>query len=437
MSTTSLATTPKLRFVPDPDPLAEFMTGFPPAADRRIRFDDGSFYAWPQMKWSFNHIEDLVPTRTVWRGDGASRPFEAGDPLDTAQIRFDTADGRTLGWDEAYDELHTDGLVVLHRGRLVHESYGGHGSADLPHVIMSCAKSFVGTIATWLVHEGSLDRDALVPTLIPELADSAWRDATVGQVLDMLVSMTFDGDYLDPGSEVYRYLRSAGMLPMAPDDPGPRSFYDYLPEVRPAGRHGEAFAYREPNINVLGWLVRRASGRGLADLVSERIWRHLGAERDAAFMLDPSGAETTMTMTVRDFARFGEMIRCGGRVGDVQVVPEAVADDPFLGGDPDLFTGAGPETMAGGSYRSQWWIRHIDAPEQARQGSQGDSHGSTRPMARGAHGQFLYVDRANQVVIARTGSSRLPPSTLLDPVVFPLFDAVIAELTSAPVDDAP
>jgi hypothetical protein len=58
-------------------------------------------------------------------------------------------------------------------------------------------------------------------------------------------------------------------------------------------------------------------------------------------------------------------------------------------------------------------------------------------MARGAHGQFLYVDRANQVVIARTGSSRLPPSTLLDPVVFPLFDAVIAELTSAPVDDAP
>jgi len=88
-----------------------------------------------------------------------------------------------------------------------------------------------------------------------------------------------------------------------------------------------------------------------------------------------------------------------------------VADEPFLGGYPELFALADLQTMKGWSYRSQWWIRHLD--------------GHARPMARGAHGQVLAIDRPAGVVVAHTGSAR-PLSTLLDPVLQPLLDAIVA-----------
>jgi|TARA_B100001105_G_scaffold50344_1_gene37938 hypothetical protein len=89
-----------------------------------------------------------------------------------------------------------------------------------------------------------------------------------------------------------------------------------------------------------------------------------------------------------------------------------VADEPFLGGDLELFALADLQTMQGWSYRSQWWIRHLD--------------GHARPMARGAHGQVLAIDRPAGVVVAHTGSAPRPPSTLLDPVLQPLLDAIVA-----------
>ena len=89
-----------------------------------------------------------------------------------------------------------------------------------------------------------------------------------------------------------------------------------------------------------------------------------------------------------------------------------VADEPFLGGDLELFALADLQTMQGWSYRSQWWIRPLDA--------------HARPMARGAHGQVLAIDRPAGVVVAHTPLAPRPHSTLLDPVLQPLLDAIVA-----------
>ena len=51
-----------------------WMQGFPPKKEAIIQFSDGSFYSWPQLKWSVNNIQQLVPTKTVWRGASAGRP---------------------------------------------------------------------------------------------------------------------------------------------------------------------------------------------------------------------------------------------------------------------------------------------------------------------------------------------------------------------------
>lgn len=139
---------------------------------------------------------------------------------------------------------HTDALAVLHRGRLVYEEYFGACGPHVRHTMMSCNKSMVGTIAECLIAAGRLDDDALVPTIVPELTGSAWGDATVRHVLDMVVSMVFHEDYLIPDSDVWKVMRASGMAPGGPDDPP--TIADFLPSVRKESRHGEVFAYREP-----------------------------------------------------------------------------------------------------------------------------------------------------------------------------------------------
>ena len=138
------------------------------------------------------------------------------------------------------------------------------------------------------------------------------------------------------------------------------------------------------------------------------------SEHDWLYMVDASGAETTACATLRDFVRFGQLVCDRGRVGDTQVLPVEVIDSILAGGDQDVFAGGDYDTLPGWSYRSQWWIRHVA--------------GRTCPTARGAHGQLLYIDSANDLVIARFGSSPQAPSSLLDHIMWPTVDAICAEL---------
>lgn len=150
-------------------------------------------------------------------------------------------------------------------------------------------------------------------------------------------------------------------------------------------------------------------------MVGELVWRHIGAEHDWLYMVDASGAETTALATLRDFARFGLLIANRGFV-DQKRVRRAVAVESILGGgDRDVFANGDHPTLPGWSYRSQRWFRHVDD--------------RICPVARGAYGQLLVVDPRNELVIARFGSIRDAPLSLLDPMLWPLVDAITAEVT--------
>jgi CubicO group peptidase (beta-lactamase class C family) len=391
----------------DPVELA-WMSGYPPPKEKLIRFAAKSFYAWPQLRWSLNHIEELVPTKSVWRGPGASLPLPYQlQSFDDAIIT--TLSGEKIGWQDALSQTYADGLIILHRGNIIYEQYFGGSGPHIRHVIQSANKSIVGIIAESLIAEGQLYPNALIPTIIPELQDSAYGNATVQQVLDMLISMDFYEDYLDPASEIWKFHRATGMSPPAENEEF-EVVADVLPRVKKHKSHGDTFAYREPNIFVLGWIVRRAGGQDIATQVSERIWQHIGAEHDGYYMIDGSGAESSSGFTLRDFARFGELIRNEGRTGEAQLIPASVIDKVMAGGNPEHFAKAGMETLPGWSYKSQWWMRHID--------------GRTCAVARGAHGQVLYIDPKNDLVVARVGSFPKAPSTQIDHIFLPTLDEI-------------
>ena len=389
-----------------------WMEGCPPPEDKLISVERGNHRSLPQKRWAYSNIQQLVPTKSIWRGAGAAQALELKN-AGFEQLTINSLDGRSLTWPEAMEATDTDAFGVLHQGKLVHESYYAESGPHKPHLIMSCAKSFAGTLAEMMIDEGVLAGETLVPEYLPELKGTAWEDATLRQVLDMLIGMEFDEDYLNPSSEVFRYLRAGGMVQGKPGPGEPTHLMEYLVTVKKQGDHGQAFAYREPNINVLTFVIQRTTNRDLRDLVSERFWQHMGAEHDGLYMVDPAGCSTTAGCTLRDFLRFGELMRTGGKSG---VVKTAIMDRLIKGGDPSLFAKAEYPApfMQGWSYKSQWWIRHKE--------------GGNAALAKGAYGQLLYVDPTNDLVIARFGSSQIAPGHLNYPVVMPMIDAATAHL---------
>ncbi len=140
-----------------------WMQGSPPPPDRIIRFADLSFYRFPQLRWSFPHWRELYPTVNVARGEGAASYLPRRMRQDIDALRFSPLGGAaTMTWPESLAANYTEGIVVLHRGMIVYERYFGALQPERAHVAHSVTKSFVGTIAAMLLHEGVLDPSARI-----------------------------------------------------------------------------------------------------------------------------------------------------------------------------------------------------------------------------------------------------------------------------------
>jgi len=395
-----------------------WMVGSPPPADRTVRFEDGSYFQFPAMRWSVSNFRQLMPTINVSRGLGAPVALESALRKDIDAISFTPLGAKApMTWEQSLAATYTDGIVVMHRGKIVYEHYFGVLKPDGQHGAMSVTKSVVGTLGAMLVAEGRIDPKKRVAEYVPELASSAFGNATVRQVLDMTTGLKYSEDYADPNAEVWAHANAGSPLPKPKDYTGPRSYYEFLQTVKPQGEHGDAFAYKTINTDVLGWVIARVTGRNVAQLLSERIWSRLGAEQDAYFTVDSIGtpfAGGGLNTGLRDLARFGEMLRNDGRFNGQQIVPKAVVEDIRRGGDKQTFAKAGYDLLKGWSYRSMWWVT--------------DKEGGAF-MARGVYGQRIYVDPKDELVIVRYASHPVAANSANDPVTLPAFEALARHLS--------
>ena len=398
----------------DPNALG-WMQGSPPAPDKAIRFADDEFLKFPRSRWALSHMRELVPTVNVWRGGGGSYDLgtlAAADEVSIDELLFDDLAGRRRRWADSLADTYTDGIAVLHRGRLVYERYRGALRPELPHACFSVTKSYAGTLAATLVYEGALDQNRSVLHYLPEMAGTAYADATLRQVLDMQIGVAYSELYSDPTAQIWDYTRAGGLRPRPPDYRGPGSFHEFLLTLRKEGEHGKAFAYKTVNTELLCWVMHRATGTPLAELLSHRLWSRLECEEDGYLSVDSIGVAMGgggLAATLRDLARFGEMMRCDGASPDRQVIPESVVADIRRGGDPEKFAAAGYTLLRGYSYRDMWWVTH-------------NEHGAFE--ARGVHGQRLYVAPGAEMVVARFASHPIAASAANDPITMPALLAL-------------
>lgn len=376
-----------------------YMQGFP--APDATRVDATNWHMYPQVKWSVRHMRELFASRDAVPA-ARPRPSElrqALQPLDELRVRGEQGD---MSWQDFLTATHTDAAIVLHNGRVVFERYFDDMAPSDQHLLFSCTKSYCGLLAEILAARGQLDFSRTVESYLPEMASSAYASATVRQVADMTDGVHFSEDYTDPSADIYRHAYQMGLSPRDPANPPRGAYASAQTLTRRDHPAGHAFAYRSVSTDVLGWIVQRVANKSLSQLFAEEIYTNIGAEGAAYFTIDAASMEIAslgLNLTLRDFARFGEALRRGGRVGQRQALPAEAIASITAGGDREAFARANMTTRPGWSYKSQFWCTH-------------DRFGSIWML--GVRGQRMLICPGLNLVMAKFGSHPVASNVATD-----------------------
>jgi CubicO group peptidase (beta-lactamase class C family) len=281
------------------------------------------------------------------------------------------------GFDDWVAARSITGIVVLKDGQIVHEAYHLGTGADDRRISWSIAKSALSLLLGTLHHDGTIpDLDAPVTEFAPALAASAYDGVTIRQVAQMASGLEFNEDYLDFWSDINRMGRVLALG-------GTMDGFAIGQTARRAAPDQD-WRYVSIDTHVLGMVIRGATGRSIADLMSEHVFRPLGMDRDPIYLTDGRGVEFVLgglVMTTRDFARIGQLVAQDGVWQGAQLVPS------------DWIAQSTARTAPGGAlYGYQWWLPDDAAPGEV--------------YARGIYGQYIWIDRARQVVIAVNAADR-------------------------------
>lgn len=360
-----------------------------------------SWQSGPDNRWVFRHIEELLPSAAV------SRQPATRTSIDPGVLRDVPAFAARL------DELYTDAILVERGGRIVGEWYAEGFGPDRTHLLMSVSKSLCGIVVGALVDDGLIDTSATAARYVPALAGSAYGDATVQQLMDMVAAADYSEDYTDPAAEVQAHDRAARWR--TPRDGDADDTFAFLARLTRSRDHGLRFQYCSAVTDTLGWIIEAVTGQRYADVLSERLWSRLGAEHDARVSVDRAGcalANGGVSCTLRDLARVGRLMLGGGEIDGRRIVSAEWVRQTLAGGDPALAADSPnravfPEM----SYRNQWWAT-------------GNERGNV--YAIGIHGQYLWLDPLTDTLVAKFSTQPAPVGTASLRAHAELFADVVA-----------
>lgn len=329
---------------------------------------------------NFRSLYKLYPSVRVEHGPEISELRREERPLPETYV----SDGETRRIADWIEKTQTTGLLIIKDGKIVHEEYRRGNSAGTQSIAMSVSKSTVSFLVGNAVADGLIKLDDPVEKYAPLLAEGGYKGVTVKNVLQMSSGIGFNEDYGDLSSDIVRYIIQ--ILTGSVND-----FTAHLKNERPQGTFNR---YVSADTQVLGMVLEGATGKPLPDYFKEKLWSRLGPEADAYWLVDQKHetlAAGGLNAVLRDYARFGLLYLNEGRnwKGE-QIVPAKWVQASVTPDAPHLMPGR--EDPAAGipfGYGYQWWI-----PGK----QQGDF------TAIGIYGQFIYVNPARKVVIAKTSA---------------------------------
>lgn len=347
--------------------------------------DKYSYMAQPYNFYYFHHMDELGFRNDVVRRGKHVYPLK--EPVGKFSTKY-SFHGAEYSLDEYLQRNFVTGFLVLHDDQIVFERYFHGADQNSRFVSQSVGKSIVSILVGAAVSDGRIKsvNDPIVKYL-PYLSNSGYRDATIKNLLQMSTGVEYSEDYRDPKSGAA--LIGAALITGEP------SFRAFAASMKATStKPGTKFDYQSVNTQVLGLLLEKVTGKRLNQYAEEKLWKKIGAQRDAFFYEGKEQPDTCafacFNATVRDYGRVGLMMFDGGRLGDGVVIPESWVHDSTTP-DADYLKpkppgGKGPPRLG---YGYQWWMPYSD---------------DRVFEAIGIYGQSIYVDPARHVVIVQTSA---------------------------------
>ena len=318
--------------------------------------------------------------------------------------------GKSKTLEDFATATRTSGLLILHGDQILHERYYMGASPDSRFVSFSVGKSFVSTLIGIALAEGKIrSLDDRMIDYLPDLKGGAYEKTTIKDVLEMSSGTEFDEEYTSAKSGI------AGFLGRFDANQG--GLYDYSRQFKSARAPGAKFNYASADTEILGALLTKATGVRPADYMTEKLWKPMGAEAEARWILDQPGdagrevAAGGLLIRLRDYARFGYLAAHDGAVGGRQVLPKgwiALATQPQR---PQVQYGKLGDGPLGYGY--QWWL--IPGQDRAFTGE-------------GIYGQFLMVNPELDLVVVKTSAWTAAWDDPMALETFAMFDALSASM---------
>ncbi len=358
-------------------------------------WDDGG----PLMRYVFLNMGELFNQSVIHR-EGPIAPLAYELRPEIGNFKTSSRLGeRPL--DDYVRESAVDGIVIVHRGKIVYEVYPRMRARD-KHLLMSVSKGYASTLVAILEDRGLVDQNAPIETYLPELAGSGWEGVRVHDILDMASGIDcherVKSAYTDPGECYYQFEAALGWL--GATEATFESPYDYMASLGSHRPAGEAFEYTSPNTFILSWLVERVADRTYAELLSEEIWQRIGAESDGLLSTPRRGvpiAHGGISATLRDVARFGLLFTPSWSV----VATEPVVSDAYA---EKIRTGGRPEIFAKGVHTRPDNL-HVDGEMPRHNSYQWDFVMKDGDFFKGGYGgSGLYISPIRDLVVAYFGT---------------------------------
>ena len=320
-----------------------------------------------QQRVAYRNLQLLAPHNLVARGPVASPLPKAPMSLEGFTYNYQN---RARSLDDFLNETRVAGFLVIKDGRVVAERYAhGHGPKSV-WVSFSVTKSVLSLLYGAALRDGSLrSLEDPVTRHLPQLRGSAYDAVMLRHLLQMSSGVAWDEDEADPNSDLARIGRIA-------QTGGINELLAYMKRRPRKAPPGTVFNYNTGETNVAGAVLRAATGRPLAQYLSEKIWRPAGMEADAYWLLlragDAEFGGCCVSATLRDYGRLGLLaLRGGVAAGRARVVPEGWMKESTT------------PAPAAPNYGHLWWLE-----------------GRGRYAASGIFGQYIYVIPEQQIVVA-------------------------------------
>ncbi|MBS1555615.1 MAG: beta-lactamase family protein [Bacteroidetes bacterium] len=260
-------------------------------------------------QYSFRYMSEFFPVAIITKSE---KPYlfqyVPQKAIDKITIRSKMG---TQSFEDYLKSLHVVSFIVVHKGVIVYEKYFSMLPDD-QHTLQSVTKVITSLLITSLINEQKINIDQSIENYIPELRGTDWQGISVRNILHMRSGMDnksidFEtGPFTNPKHKNYQLESALGILPKSADTP--TSAYQCISSMKKDTIPGVQAAYSNINTFVLGWLAEKVTGKKYSDLVSDKIWKPMGASANAYTCLSPQGIAWPhggISATLRDLARFG------------------------------------------------------------------------------------------------------------------------------------